>query len=89
MSEEKTPSENVNKKPEMITAFAYESAMMHKDMDSERQHRGSIVFCVTIIIMTIIFVLAYTLRMNAFIDTINRMTAAIVELAGVKGIIAP
>ena len=84
--EERITSENGNKKPETITAFAYENALMHKDMDNERAHRNTWIVCATAIILTLIFVLAYTLRMNAFIDTINKMTAALVELAGAKGI---
>ena len=77
------------KKPGMVSAFAFESALMQKDMDNERSHKSMWIVCATSIILTLIFVLAYTLRMNAFIDTINKMTAAIVELAGAKGIIAP
>ena len=78
-----------SKKPGMITAFAYENALMHKDMDNERSHKSIWIVCGTAIVLTLIFVLAYTLRMNAFIDTINKMTAALVELAGAKGIPAP
>lgn len=78
-----------SKKPGMITAFAYENALMHKDLDNERAQVTNWIICGTVIVLTIIFVLAYTLRMNAFIDTINKMTAAIVELAGAKGIPAP
>ena len=80
---------NESKKPEMVTAFAYENALMHKDLDNERSHKSIWIVCATAIVLTLIFVLAYTLRMNAFIDTINKMTAAIVELAGAKGIVAP
>ena len=86
MSEERITSENQNKKPEVITAFAYESALFHKDLDNERSHKSIWIVCATVIVLTLIFVLAYTLRMNAFLDTINKMTAAIMELAGAKGI---
>ena len=81
--------ENQNKKPEMVTAFAYENALMHKDFDNERAHRTTWFVCITFIVITVIFVFAYTIRMNAFIDTINKLTAEIVELAGAKGIISP
>ena len=81
--------ENQNKKPEMVTAFAYENALMHKDYDNERSHRQTLLVCATVIIITLIFVIAYTFRMNAFIDTIKKLTAEIVELAGAKGIISP
>ena len=81
--------ENQNKKPEMVTAFAYENALMHKDFDNERAHRTTWFICITFIVITLIFVIAYTLRMNAFIDTINKLTAEIVSIASAKGIISP
>ena len=77
------------KKPESISAFAYENALMHKDMDNERAHRTNLFCCITFIIITLIFVLAYTIRMNTFIDLIREMNAALVQLANAKGIIAP
>ena len=89
MSEERITSENVNKKPEMITAFAYENALMHKDMDNERANRTTLFVCVFAILFALIFVIAYTVRMNTFVELIREMNAAIVDLAGVKGIIAP
>ena len=72
-----------------ISFFAHENAMMHKDVDNERAHKTTMFVCITFIIITTIFVLAYTLRMNSFLDTINKMTAALVELAGAKGITPP
>ena len=83
-------SENTEgKKPETVTAFAYENALMHKDFDNARANRTTWIVCGTFVVITLIFVLAYTLRMNAFIDTINKMYAALVELASAKGIPAP
>ena len=79
----------VNKKPEMVTAFAYENALMHKDFDNARSTKTTWFVCITFIIITLIFVFAYTVRMNAFIETINKLTAEIVELAGAKDIISP
>jgi len=72
-----------------ISFFAHENAMMHKDMDNERAHRTTLFVCITFVIITIIFVFAYTVRMNAFLDTIKAMNAAIVELANAKGFISP
>ena len=72
-----------------ISFFAHENAMMHKDMDNERAHRTTLFVCATFIVITLIFVLAYTIRMNSFIDAIKTMNAAIVELASAKGIAAP
>ena len=77
------------KKPESISAFAYENALMHKDFDNERAHRTTLFVCITFLLIVIIFVAAYTIRMNAFLETINKMNAVIVELANAKGVISP
>ena len=82
-------SEQENKKPETVTAFAYENALMHKDMDNERAHKSNLFVCITVIVLTLIFVTAYTLRMNTFIDLIKEMNAALIKLADAKGFIAP
>ena len=72
-----------------IPFLSHENAMMHKDMDNERAHKSNIYFAVTVLIITLIFVVAYTVRMNAFVDVIKEMNADIVKLANAKGIIAP
>lgn len=77
------------KKHACISFLAHENAMMHKDTDNERAHRTTLFVCITFIIITIIFVFAYTIRMNAFLDTIKEMNAVIVKLANAKGIFAP
>lgn len=72
-----------------ISFFAYENSMMHKDVDNERAHKTTLFVCITFLLVVIIFVAAYTIRMNSFLDTINHMNAAIVELANAKGIVVP
>lgn len=84
-----TECSSCGKKQACISFLAHENAMMHKDTDNERAHRTTMFVCVTFIIITIIFVLAYTVRMNSFLDTINKMNAVIVQLANAKGIITP
>lgn len=74
------------KKPESITVFAHENAMMHKDMDNERAHRTILYVCVFALMFALTFVVAYTIRMNTFVQLIRDMNAAIVELASAKGI---
>ena len=69
-----------------ISFFAHENSMMHKDMDNERSHKTTMFVCATFIIITLIFVLAYTLRMNSFIALIKEMNAAVIQLANAKGI---
>lgn len=83
-----------DKKPEarkqpQVDFFVHENDMMHKDMDIQRSHRTTFVVCATFIVITCIFVFAYTFRMNSFLDTINKMTAALVEMANAKGFPTP
>ena len=90
MSEFKTGDiSGTAKKPESVTAFAYENALMHKDMDNERANRTTLFVCVFALLFALIFVVAYTLRMNTFVNLIKEMNAAIVQLASAKGIPAP
>ena len=72
-----------------VSFLSHENAMMHKDVDNERAHRTTLFVCITFIIITTIFVTAYTLRMNTFVDLIKSMYAALVDIANAKGIIAP
>lgn len=72
-----------------ISFFAHENAMLHKDEDNARAHRTNIVICVTFLLIILIFVTAYTIRTNIWLDTVKGMYAALVELANAKGIAAP
>lgn len=74
------------KKPEHITVFAHENAMMHKDLDNERAHKTIWIVCIFALLFALTFVVAYTIRMNTFVALIRDMNAAIVELASAKGI---
>ena len=78
-----------NKQDQNISAFAYESAMMHKDADVERAHKTTRWVCFTFILIVVIFVAAYTLRTTIWLETIDKMVAAILELANAKGLPAP
>lgn len=80
---------NCNKKQACISFLAHENAMMHKDTDNERAHRTTLFVCIAFVLIVIIFVAAYTIRTNIWLDTIKSMNAAIVELANAKGIPAP
>lgn len=67
-----------------VSFLAHENAMMHKDVDNERAHRSNLVFAITVLVIMLVFVIAYTIRMNAFIDTIKEMNADLVKLANAK-----
>ena len=91
MSEkQESTCETCGKKDQACISFlSHENAMMHKDVDNERAHRTTLFVCITFIIITIIFVVAYTIRMNVFVDVIKQLNADIVELAYAKGITPP
>ena len=72
-----------------VSVFAYETAMMHKDADVERAHKTTALVCVTFVLIVVIFVAAYTIRTSIWLETINRMVAAILDLANAKGLPAP
>ena len=78
-----------DKKNSCISFLAHENAMMHKDTDNERAHRTTLFVCIFAMVFALIFVTAYTIRMNTFVDLIKGMNAALMELAGAKGILAP
>ena len=80
---------NCKDKQACISYFAHENAMMHKDMDNERSHRTTLFVCIFALLFALTFVIAYTLRMNTFASLIKEMNAAIVELAGAKGLLSP
>ena len=78
-----------NRKPETVTAFAYENALMHKDMDNERANRTTLFVCIFALLFALVFVVAYTIRMNTFVNLIRELNAAVVQIANAKGIAAP
>lgn len=81
--------EGKNEHKECISAFAYESALMHKDADVERAHKTTRWVCFTFVFIVVIFVAAYTIRTTIWLETINKMVAAILDLANAKGLPAP
>ena len=85
MREEETMQGN----KESISAFAYESALMHKDADVERAHKTTRWVCITFVLIVVIFVAAYTLRTSIWLKTIDRLVTDIVELANAKGLQTP
>ena len=88
--EQGTKCSTCSKKSEpCISFFAYENSMMHKDMDNERAHKTTLFVCLAFVLIVVIFVTAYTIRTNIWLDTISKLNAAIVELANAKGIITP
>ena len=74
-------------KPAMISVFAYESALMHKDADAERMLHAMMIIrsicfalCVVLVVITVTLVSYYTSRTQMWNDTITKLTATLAEV---------
>ena len=74
-------------KPAVVSVFAYESALMHKDADAERMlHAMKIirnicfVLCAVVVIITVTLVSYYTSRTAMWNDTITKLTVTLAEV---------
>lgn len=92
--------ENCKEKTSCVPFFVHENSLMHKDMDNERMHatmksiadkdaKNHRNTCIAFAVIILLFVVAYTVRTNIWNETVRQMTAAIMELANAKGIVAP
>ena len=89
-TEEQDRCKTCDKKHTACVSFlSHENAMLHKDVDNERAHRTTLFVCITFLLIVIIFVTAYTVRTNIWLETIKSMNAALVQLANAKGIPVP
>ena len=73
----------MNERPErMVSAFEHENALMHYGRVNKRSLIALVCVCITFVIITTIFVIAYTVREKNWLDTLSRMrTPAITEVA--------
>ena len=76
MSESNTEERKI---PAMISVFAYEAAMTHKDLDNERLskecerlHKLIRVLIAIILSLIVIFVTTYTIRTKFWLNTFER-----------------
>ena len=74
-------------KPATVSVFAYESALMHKDVDSDRMLNAMkiirnicFVLCAVLVVITITLVSYYTSRTAMWNDTITKLTATLAEV---------
>ena len=65
-----------------ISRFEHENALMHYGKVNKRSLVALVCVCVTFIIITTIFVIAYTVREKNWLDTLSQMrqTPAITEV---------
>lgn len=68
--------------PPMISKYEHEKALMHYGMVNKRSMISLICVCVTFVVITTIFVIAYTIRERNWLNTISqlRTPAAVTEV---------
>lgn len=64
--------------PRMVSAFEHENALMHYGRVNKRSLIALICVCVTFMVITTIFVVAYTVREKNWINAISHMQPAAV-----------
>ena len=74
-----------------VPFFLHENAMMHKDSDNERmakiikgQRITNIIQSVVILLIVFVMVMFYTSRTQMWNNTVEKMSAAIVEVTNAK-----
>ena len=68
-----------------VPSFEHENALMHYGMVNKRSMIMLISVCVTFVLITLIFVIGYTIRERNWLNTISHM-APVTEVAADDGI---
>ena len=58
-----------------VSAFEHENSLMHYGMVNKRSMIMLIAVCVTFVLITLIFVIGYTVRERNWLDTLTRIEA--------------
>ena len=67
--------------PRTISAFEHENALMHYGRVNKRSLIALVCVCVTFIVITTIFVIAYTVREQNWLNALTTMRQAQTEVA--------
>lgn len=67
-----------------VSAFEHENALMHYGRVNKRSLVALICVCVTFVVITTIFVIAYTVREKNWLDTLSHMRPACEVQYGVQ-----
>ena len=62
-----------NDKPRTVSAFEHENALWHYGAVNRRSMLMLISVCVTFVLITLIFVIGYTVREKNWLDTLSHM----------------
>lgn len=68
-------------KPRTISAFEHENALMHYGMVNHRSMIMLISVCITFVLITLIFVIGYTVREQNWLNTLARINPTVSEVA--------
>ena len=60
-------------KPRMVSAFEHENALMHYGKVNKRSLIALIAVCITFVVVTLIFVIGYTIREKNWLNTLTRI----------------
>ena len=60
-------------KERTISAFEHENSLMHYGMVNKRSMIMLISVCITFVLITLIFVIGYTIREKNWLDTLSRI----------------
>ena len=71
----------MNEEPRTVSVYEHENALMHYGKVNKRSLIALICVCVTFVIITTIFVIAYTIREKNWLNVLTRMqTPAVTEV---------
>ena len=62
-----------NKNERTVSAFEHENSLMHYGMVNKRSMIMLISVCITFVLITLIFVIGYTVREKNWLDTLTRI----------------
>lgn len=65
-----------NDKVRTVSQFDHENALMHYGMVNKRSMIMLLSVCVTFVLITLIFVIGYTIREKNWLDTLTRINPA-------------
>ena len=66
-------------KERTVSAFEHENSLMHYGMVNKRSMIMLISVCVTFVLITLIFVIGYTIRERNWLDTLTQINTEVAE----------
>ena len=73
-----------NDKPHTVSAFEHENALWHYGNVNRRSMVMLIAVCITFILITLVFVIGYTVREKNWLNTLSQITTSSEVSGGVQ-----